>query len=180
MVNAAYIDSFKTYLSRARRALASGSFPTTVLGLLEDDIQTTLPSINLFTPGRGPLYQDLKDMLCAWVVSRSDEGLGYVVGISKIAAMVLINMSPVQGFIVMRNLLERHCLRSFYGGIGSKDDVSGDRSADSPVRLTLESLGRSVLQVSRLPSCTITHLTTCRIFDTLLADGMPKSALTVS
>ncbi|KAM5532233.1 hypothetical protein V8D89_014072 [Ganoderma adspersum] len=133
-------DSFKTYLSRAKRALASGSFPTTVLGLLEDDIQNTLPSINLFTPGKGPLYQDLKDMLCAWVVSRSDEGLGYVVGVSKVAAMILINMSPMQGFIVMRNLLERHCLRSFYGGIGSKDDVEAYY----------------------------------RIFDTLLADGMPK------
>ena len=126
------VDSFKTYLSRAKRALASGSFPTTVLGLLEDDIQNTLPSINLFTPGKGPLYQDLKDMLCAWVVSRSDEGLGYVVGVSKIAAMILINMSPMQGFIVMRNLLERHCLRSFYGGIGSKDDVSCIRFADDP------------------------------------------------
>ena len=118
------LDSFKTCLSRARRALAAGSFPTTVLRLLEEDIETTLPSIHLFTPGKGPLYQDLKDMLCAWVVSRSDEGLGYVVGVAKIAAMILINMTPMQGFIVMRNLLERHCIRSFYGGMSSKDDVS--------------------------------------------------------
>ena len=117
-------DSFKTCLSRAKRALASGSFPTTVLGMLEDDIATTLPSIHLFTPEKGPLYQDLKDMLCAWVVARSDEGLGYVVGIAKIAAMILLNMPPLQGFVVMRNLLERHCLRSFYGGMASKDDVS--------------------------------------------------------
>ena len=93
--------------------------------MLEDDIATTLPSIHLFTPGKGPLYQDLQDMLCAWVVARSDEGLGYVTGIAKIAAMILLNMPPQQGFIVMRNLLERHCLRSFYGGMASKDDVSG-------------------------------------------------------
>ncbi len=70
-------------------------------------------------------------MLCAWVVSRSDEGLGYVVGVARIAAMVLINMSPNQGFIVLRNLLERHCLRSFYGGMGSKDDVSSARDHPS-------------------------------------------------
>ncbi|TBU49325.1 rab-GTPase-TBC domain-containing protein [Dichomitus squalens] len=133
-------DSFKTCLSRAKRALASGSFPTTVLRLLEDDIRTTLPAIHLFTPEKGPLYQDLKDMLCAWVVARSDEGLGYVVGVAKIAGMILMNMSPAQGFIVMRNLLERHCLRSFYGGMASKDDVEAYY----------------------------------RIFDTLLADGMPK------
>ncbi len=117
-------DSFKTCLSRAKRALASGSFPTTVLGMLEDDIATTLPSIHLFTPEKGPLYQDLKDILCAWVVARSDEGLGYVLGVAKIAAMILLNMPSQQGFIVLRNLLERHCLRSFYGGMSSKDDVS--------------------------------------------------------
>jgi TBC1 domain family member 14 len=62
-------------------------------------------------------------MLCAWVVSRSDEGLGYVQGIARITAMILLNMAPAPGFIVMKNLLERHCLRSFYGGQSSSDDV---------------------------------------------------------
>lgn len=95
-----------------------------MLGLLEDDIRTTLPAISLFAPEKGPLYQDLRDMLCAWVVARSDEGLGYVVGVAKIAAMILLNMPPSQGFVVLRNVLERHCLRSFYGGMASKDDVS--------------------------------------------------------
>ncbi|GBE77620.1 RabGAP/TBC protein [Sparassis crispa] len=133
-------DAYKTSLSRAKRALASGTFPTTVLGLLEDDIASTLPSLHLFRPEVGPLYEDLKEMLCAWVVSRSDEGLGYVPGVAKIAAMILINMSPPQGFIVMRNLLDRHCLRSFYGGMASRDAVEAYY----------------------------------RIFDTLLADGMPK------
>lgn len=75
--------------------------------------------------GTGPLYEELKELLCAWVVSRSDEGLGYVMGVSKVAAMFLLNMSDKsQVFIAMRNLLERHCLRSFYGGLSSKDDVS--------------------------------------------------------
>ena len=69
------------------------------------------------------MYEDLLDMLCAWVVSRSDEGMGYVMGASKIAAMFLLNMQPPVAFIAMRNLLERHCMRSFYGGLASKDDV---------------------------------------------------------
>ncbi|KAI0828943.1 RabGAP/TBC [Trametes gibbosa] len=133
-------DSYKTCSSRAKRALASGSFPTTVLNLLEEDIRTTLPSIHLFAPERGPLYQDLREMLCAWVVARSDEGLGYVRGVAKIAAMILLNMPSAQGFVVLRNVLERHCLRSFYGGMSSRDDVEAYY----------------------------------RIFDTLLADGMPK------
>jgi TBC1 domain family member 14 len=70
------------------------------------------------------MYEELKDMLYAWVVSRSDEGLGYVLGIARIAAIILINMSAGPGFVVMKNLLERHCMRSFYGGVSTKDDVS--------------------------------------------------------
>ena len=117
-------DAYRACNSRANRALSAGTFPAPVLVLIEEDIATTLPSLHLFIPERGPLYQDLKDMLCAWVVARSDEGLGYVPGVAKIAAMILLNMAPQPGFIVMRNLLERHCLRSFYGGEACKDDVS--------------------------------------------------------
>lgn len=117
-------DAYKTCLARAKRALNHASFPTTVLGLIEDDIATTLPNLHLFAPGVGPMYEDLKDMLCAWVVARSDEGLGYLPGVAKIAAMLLLNMAPAQAFVVMRNLLERHCLRCFYGGLASKDEVS--------------------------------------------------------
>ena len=119
-----YIDAFKGYMARANRALTGGTFPTTVLGLMEEDIASSLPTLHLFAPGRGPLYQDLKDMLCAWIVARSDEGLGYVPGVAKIAAMLLLNMAPPQAFLVMKNLLERHCMRSFYGGMSSQDDVS--------------------------------------------------------
>jgi hypothetical protein len=69
------------------------------------------------------MYADLKDMLCAWVVSRSDEQLGYVLGTARIAAMILLNMTAVPGFVLMKNVLERHCMRSFYGGISTRDDV---------------------------------------------------------
>ncbi|KAJ7631070.1 rab-GTPase-TBC domain-containing protein [Roridomyces roridus] len=133
-------DNFRTCNARAKRALAAGSFPSSALDLIDQDISTTLPSLHIFHHETGPLYGELKDMLCAWVVSRSDEGLGYTLGAAKIAAMLLINMPVQQGFIVMRNLLERHCLRSFFGGEGAKDEVEAYY----------------------------------RIFDTLLADGMPK------
>src|SRR3984957_7372278 len=120
-------DHYRTCLARAKRALSSGTFPMTTLGLIEEDIGKTLPALHIFHPETGPLYQDLKDMLCAWVVSRSYEGLGYTPGASRIAAMILINMQPQQGFIVMRNLLERHCMRSFFGGMAARDDVSFTR-----------------------------------------------------
>jgi hypothetical protein len=83
------------------------------------------------------MYAELKDMLYAWVVSRSDEGLGYVKGIARIAAMILLNMSAGPGFIVMKNLLERHCMRSFYGGFTTKSDVRvQSRTADTYTELT--------------------------------------------
>jgi TBC1 domain family member 14 len=65
-------------LARAKRALSSKSFPSDVLQMIEEDIIRTLPTLQIFHPEHGPLYQDLKDILCAWVVARSDEGLGYV------------------------------------------------------------------------------------------------------
>lgn len=108
---------------RAQKALSSGSFPSTTTHLMEEDINSTLPTLHIFNSSTGPLYQDLKDLLCAWVVSRSDEGLGYTIGASKIAAMLLLNMSPPTAFVAMRNMLERHCMRSFYGGLSSRDDV---------------------------------------------------------
>lgn len=117
------VDSYRNCLARAKRALSSGTFPTTTLNLIDADIRTTLPTLHIFTPNVGPMYEDLMDMLCAWVVSRSDEGLGYSMGASKIAAMFILNMQPAAAFVAMRNLLERHCMSSFYGGLACKDDV---------------------------------------------------------
>ena len=37
--------------------------------------------------------------------------------------MFILNMPTDQAFMCMRNLLERHCLRTFYGGDGSDDEV---------------------------------------------------------
>jgi len=133
-------DAYRICLARAKRALSAGTFPMTPLNMIEQDIRSTLPSLHIFDPNSGPLYSELKDMLCAWVVSRSDECLGYVLGTARIAAMILLNMSAGPGFVVMKNLLERHCMRSFYGGLSTKDDMEAYY----------------------------------RIFDTLLADGMPK------
>jgi hypothetical protein len=107
-----------------------------VLELIEVDIVETLPSLHIFLPETGPLYDDLKSMLVAWVVARLDEGFSYVLdeglnyvyvpGIAKIAGMLLLQMPCPQAFTLMRNLLERHCLRSFYGGPSAKEDVRGE------------------------------------------------------
>ncbi|KIY46073.1 RabGAP/TBC [Fistulina hepatica ATCC 64428] len=133
-------DHYRTCLARAKRALSSGTFPPSTLTTIENDISTTLRSLKVFNTPEAPMYPDLKDMLCAWVIARSDEGLGYTSGAARIAAMLLVVMPALQAFVVMRNLLESHCLRSLYGGEGTKREVA-----------------------------------LFRIFDTLLADGMPKT-----
>ncbi|KAH9937372.1 uncharacterized protein B0H18DRAFT_970270 [Fomitopsis serialis] len=51
------------------------------------------------------MYEDLKDMLCAWVVSRSDEGLGYMPGIAKMLRCPRLCRDA--------NLLERHFYFNF-------------------------------------------------------------------
>ncbi|KAG6841774.1 hypothetical protein C0991_007103 [Blastosporella zonata] len=133
-------DHYRICLARARKALNSNLFPQASLDAIEEDISTTLPSLHIFHHETGPLYEELKEMLYAWVVARSDEGLGYASGAARIAAMLLLNMPVQQGFVAMRNLMDRHCMRSFYGGEGAHEDVEAYY----------------------------------RIFDTLLADGMPK------
>ncbi|KAG9019120.1 hypothetical protein FRB90_006188 [Tulasnella sp. 427] len=116
-------DAYRSCLSRAKRAISSKSFPADTMQSLEEDIRETLPALHLFHPETGPMYQDLKDLLCAWVVARADEGLGYVRGASSVGAMFLINMPSEQAFVAMRNMLERHCMRSFYGGSSTREDV---------------------------------------------------------
>lgn len=49
-------------------------------------------------------------------------------GAARIGAMLLINIPLPQSFSTMRNLLERHCLRSLYGGPAAKQDVSCGQS----------------------------------------------------
>ena len=116
-------DTYRICLARAKRLLEAGTFPTTSLDQIEQDVRSTLPSLHIFHPDSGPMYGELKDMLNAWVVSRSDEGLGYVQGVARLAAMILLNMPASPGFIVLKNLLERHCMRAFYGESSTKNDV---------------------------------------------------------
>ena len=116
-------DHLRSCLVRAKRAISANLFPQSTLNLIHQDVLSTLPSLHLFHPHSGPLHNDLKDMLYAWVIARSDQGIGYSYGAAKIAAMLLITMPIHQAFNVMRNLLERHCLRTFYGADRSKDDV---------------------------------------------------------
>ncbi|KAH7101418.1 rab-GTPase-TBC domain-containing protein [Auriculariales sp. MPI-PUGE-AT-0066] len=136
-------DSFARCSARGRRARESGVAPLAAETMTEidEDISTTLCALHVFQSPSGPLYEDLRDLLCAFTIARADEGIAhYVRGTARISAMLLLNMAPDKAFISLRNLLERHCMRAFFGGRDARDEVEAYY----------------------------------RIFDTLLADCMPK------
>jgi hypothetical protein len=72
-------DAYKFYVTRAKKAVDSGRFPQDTLDRMDKEMDETLPTLKLFGPS-GPMREDLKEILCAWVVYRSDSALGYVSG----------------------------------------------------------------------------------------------------
>ncbi|GHJ86617.1 hypothetical protein NliqN6_3019 [Naganishia liquefaciens] len=109
-------DAYRQYHSRANRAMQAQRFPADILETIEHDAGGTLPVLKIFQPG-SPMYDDLKDLLSAWYVSRLDEGQGYIPDVHHLAGMLLITMPLPQAFIALRNLLNRPCLRAFYSGL---------------------------------------------------------------
>lgn len=106
-------DTFKHYLARAKRAIAENRFPSEAADAINHDRTSALPITKLFVEG-SPLADDLGDLLLAWVVSRSEEGLIYHSAVAPLAAMLLVNMDTSTAFIALRNLLERPLLRAFF------------------------------------------------------------------
>ncbi|WRT69798.1 uncharacterized protein IL334_006789 [Kwoniella shivajii] len=106
-------DAYRTYVIRAQKAIKSGRFPEDILDQMEVDMDDTLTTLRLFHRG-SPLREDLKELMCAWVVYRSDEGLGYAPYISLLSAMLILVSPLSEAFTSLINLLSRPCLRAFY------------------------------------------------------------------
>jgi hypothetical protein len=70
-------DLYKSCVARSKKAIASGRFPPDILERIETDLDNTLINLRLFQHG-SPLRSDLHELICAWVVYRSDTALGYV------------------------------------------------------------------------------------------------------
>jgi TBC1 domain family member 14 len=60
----------------------------------------------------GPCHKPLQHLLEAFVVLRPD--LGYVQGMSFIAAVFLLNMDPYEAFVCFANVLNRRLFLSFF------------------------------------------------------------------
>ncbi|KAI3658945.1 hypothetical protein MP638_006321 [Amoeboaphelidium occidentale] len=117
-------DLFEQMLDKAQTALRdSKSFNETPnqgtsqqevhhsVHLIEIDAGRTFPSLGLFQPER-PLHYPLMQVLQAFVVYRPD--LGYVQGMSFVAAMFLLNLDLFDSFKALANLIQRPFFTAFY------------------------------------------------------------------
>lgn len=79
--------------------------------LIELDIARTFPQLCIFQPG-GPYFTVLHELLAAYVCYRPD--VGYVQGMSFIAAVLILNMEAPCAFVCFANLLEQPVLRAAF------------------------------------------------------------------
>lgn len=74
------------------------------MNVIQLDISRTFPNLGIFQNG-GPYYNILHQLLAAYVCYRPD--VGYVQGMSFLAAILILNMEPVEAFICFANLINR-------------------------------------------------------------------------
>mmetsp|Transcript_43359 Transcript_43359/g.102048 ORF Transcript_43359/g.102048 Transcript_43359/m.102048 type:complete len:551 (+) Transcript_43359:82-1734(+) len=81
------------------------------LRIVDKDLPRTFAELGFFHEG-GPLEAQLRDVLEAYVFYRPD--VGYVQGMSYLAAMLLLSMDTFQAFVALANLLHSHYFLSFF------------------------------------------------------------------
>lgn len=174
-------------LAAARKALEEGSFPKADEEAIERDIANTLPSLKLYQRDTGPLYEDLRDVLRAYVMVRLDQlrdarrndpdasraaaeaastgdariPQAYQHGAASLAAMLLSNLTPAETLVALLNLLaERPWLRALYAPAPSGAEMThGNLHALTPATPAFRQDAAAGFE---------------RVFDTLLADQLPK------
>ncbi|XP_007954493.1 TBC1 domain family member 14 [Orycteropus afer afer] len=81
------------------------------LELIKLDISRTFPSLCIFQQG-GPYHDTLHSVLGAYTCYRPD--VGYVQGMSFIAAVLILNLDTADAFIAFSNLLNKPCQMAFF------------------------------------------------------------------
>ncbi|CAN9500165.1 unnamed protein product [Ophioblennius macclurei] len=81
------------------------------LDLIKLDISRTFPSLFIFQKG-GPYHDLLHSVLGAYTCYRPD--IGYVQGMSFIAAVLILNLEVAEAFITFANLLNKPCQMAFF------------------------------------------------------------------
>ena len=92
--------------------------------IIDLDINRTFASLSIFKTGT-PLSEDLKEILRVFVVTRPD--MGYVQGLSYIAAVLLMQMEKFQAFVTFCNIILSPDIFAFYkldeNGIRKRLDI---------------------------------------------------------
>ncbi|XP_062240021.1 TBC1 domain family member 14 isoform X2 [Platichthys flesus] len=118
-------ELYNICLSRARekwRATPAFSLETEIndagssdressLELIKLDISRTFPQLCIFQQG-GPYHDVLHSILGAYTCYRPD--VGYVQGMSFIAAVLILNLDTADAFIAFANLLNKPCQMAFF------------------------------------------------------------------
>ncbi|EDO36872.1 predicted protein, partial [Nematostella vectensis] len=97
--------------------LPTNDYPMSVVSsehkveLIMLDVSRTFPSLCIFQEG-GPFHDVLHSILGAYTCYRPD--VGYVQGMSFIAAVLLLNLEPPDAFISFANLLNKPCQLAFF------------------------------------------------------------------
>ncbi|KAK0133749.1 TBC1 domain family member 14 [Merluccius polli] len=81
------------------------------LELIKLDISRTFPHLCIFQQG-GPYHDVLHSVLGAYTCYRPD--VGYVQGMSFIAAVLILNLETADAFIAFSNLLNKPCQMAFF------------------------------------------------------------------
>ncbi|XP_026133030.1 TBC1 domain family member 12 isoform X3 [Carassius auratus] len=81
------------------------------LDLIKLDISRTFPPLFIFQKG-GPYHDLLHSVLGAYTCYRPD--VGYVQGMSFIAAVLILNLEEADAFIAFANLLNKPCQMAFF------------------------------------------------------------------
>ncbi|XP_028424552.1 TBC1 domain family member 12 isoform X2 [Perca flavescens] len=112
-------ELYEIFLSRAKEKWTNlsstndGASLADSLEIITRDISGVLPSLGVFQKG-GPYHDLLQSILGAYICYRPD--VGYVQGMSSVAAMLILNMDEVDVFISFSNLINRRCQLAFYRG----------------------------------------------------------------
>jgi len=82
------------------------------LRIIDLDLPRTFPSLAIFNNKDSPIYENLQNVLDAFVISRPD--IGYVQGMSFIAGLFLLYMQPYDAFRCFANVICRMSLIPFF------------------------------------------------------------------
>jgi hypothetical protein len=109
-------DIFKTHAKNARNAHAKGDANAYVaheasISVLYKDLPRTFAELGFFHNG-GPLEQPLREVLESYIFFRPD--VGYVQGMSFIAAMLLLYVEPFEAFVCFSNMMNGAHFLPFY------------------------------------------------------------------